>query len=65
MLQKHLIKPPRKSKDIPTVWKGIWKKELISQGIASCRQINCTYKCSSFEEMCKHCTECSFTPKQV
>nr|XP_012134948.1 PREDICTED: uncharacterized protein LOC100879252 isoform X1 [Megachile rotundata] len=63
-LLKNVVKTPNQSKNIPTVWKGIWKKELTSQGTAACRQMNCTYKSTSFEDICKHSTECSFMPKE-
>lgn len=56
---------PELKKKIPTVWKGIWKKEIASQGTTSCKQLGCTYICSSYESICEHYSQCNFTPQEV
>lgn len=65
IFQKSVIKAPAHKKSIPAVWKGIWKKELRSKGTVTCRHIGCTFICSSFEEICKHFSECNFIPQEV
>ncbi|XP_029175162.1 general transcription factor 3C polypeptide 2-like isoform X2 [Nylanderia fulva] len=58
------IQMPELKKKIPGIWKSIWKKEIASQGIASCRQVGCTYTCSSYESICEHYSQCNFTPQE-
>lgn len=64
-LQKSLIKMPEHKRPIPSVWKGMWKKALSSGGTINCRQVGCTYTCSSLEDMCEHVSKCNFTPEEV
>jgi hypothetical protein len=52
-------------KKIPVVWRGLWKKELASKGIISCRQVGCTYTCSSYKNICEHYYQCNFIPQEV
>ncbi|XP_026824168.1 general transcription factor 3C polypeptide 2 isoform X2 [Ooceraea biroi] len=61
---EDVIQMPNGEKKIPVVWKRIWKKELASKGVMSCRQIGCTYTCSSFETICEHFYQCKFTPQE-
>lgn len=56
---------PELKKKIPAVWKGIWRKEIASQGTTSCKQLGCTYTCSSYESICEHYSQCNFTPQEV
>lgn len=56
---------PELKKRVPSVWKAIWKKELELEGVSKCRQIGCNFSCSSYEDMCKHCSQCNFTPQEV
>ncbi|XP_047356622.1 general transcription factor 3C polypeptide 2-like isoform X1 [Vespa velutina] len=58
------VKMPELRKKVPSVWKAIWKKELELEGVSKCRQIGCNFSCSSYEDMCKHCSECNFTPQE-
>lgn len=50
---------------IPNIWKVMWKKELVSKSIASCKQVGCTFTCSSYEAICEHYYQCNFTPQEV
>ncbi|XP_025265210.1 uncharacterized protein LOC105253667 isoform X2 [Camponotus floridanus] len=61
---KNVIQMPELKKKIPTVWKGMWKKEIASQGTTSCKQLGCTYICSSYESICEHYSQCNFTPQE-
>ncbi|XP_015431644.1 PREDICTED: uncharacterized protein LOC107187950 [Dufourea novaeangliae] len=63
-LLKSVIKKPEQKKSIPGVWKGIWKRELNSQGSISCHQVGCKFTTSLFDDMCKHFFTCSFVPKE-
>ncbi|KAG7213536.1 hypothetical protein KM043_002796 [Ampulex compressa] len=63
-LLKNIIKPPELKKKIPPVWKGKWKKELVTKGKTFCRQPGCTYECTSYEDICQHFSECNFTPQK-
>lgn len=56
---------PEFKKKIPAVWKGIWRKEIASQGTTSCKQLGCTYTCASYESICEHYSQCNFTPQEV
>lgn len=56
---------PELKKKIPAVWKGIWRKEIASQGTTSCKQLGCTYICASYESICEHYSQCNFTPQEV
>ncbi|XP_011173508.2 uncharacterized protein LOC105205720 isoform X2 [Solenopsis invicta] len=59
----NVIRTP-KNKKVPNVWKAMWKKELVSKGIVSCKQPGCTFTCSSFETICEHCYQCNFAPQE-
>jgi len=48
-------------KKIPVVWRTLWKKELASKGIAACKQVGCTYTCSSYKNICEHYYQCSIS----
>ncbi|XP_014470419.1 PREDICTED: uncharacterized protein LOC106742201 isoform X2 [Dinoponera quadriceps] len=61
---KNAIQEPELKKKVPPVWKGLWKKELASRGSVSCRQIGCTYMCSSYKSICEHYSQCNFTPQE-
>ncbi|KAL6447210.1 hypothetical protein ACFW04_001477 [Cataglyphis niger] len=61
---KNVIQMPELKKKIPAVWKGIWRKEIASQGTTSCKQLGCTYTCSSYESICEHYSQCNFTPQE-
>jgi len=43
----------------------MWKKELISKGVVSCKQLGCTFTCSSYETICEHYYQCDFIPQEV
>jgi len=43
----------------------MWKKELISKGVISCKQLGCTFTCSSYETICEHYYQCDFIPQEV
>ncbi|KAI4502019.1 hypothetical protein M0802_002701 [Mischocyttarus mexicanus] len=55
---------PELKKKIPSIWKSSWKKELQSNGITQCRQIGCDFSSNSYDDMCKHCSQCNFTPQK-
>ncbi|XP_072757038.1 uncharacterized protein [Anoplolepis gracilipes] len=61
---KNVIQMPELRKKIPAVWKGIWKNEIASQGTTSCKQLGCTYTCSSYESICEHYSQCNFIPQE-
>ncbi|XP_043490476.1 uncharacterized protein LOC122516600 [Polistes fuscatus] len=58
------IQKPKFKKKIPSVWKSLWKKELQSKGITQCRQITCDFTSNSYNDMCKHSSQCNFTPQE-
>ncbi|XP_011146081.1 general transcription factor 3C polypeptide 2 isoform X2 [Harpegnathos saltator] len=61
---KNVVQMPGLQKKIPSVWKNLWKKELASRGIVSCRQMECTYTCSSYESICEHYSHCNFVSQE-
>lgn len=58
-----VVQIPQK-KRIPSAWKVMWKKELDSKGVMSCKQLGCTFTCSSYETIYEHYYQCNFRPKE-
>ncbi|XP_023287962.1 uncharacterized protein LOC105701553 isoform X2 [Orussus abietinus] len=61
---KQFIQKPLLIKRIPGILKALWKKQIIENGVAACRQAGCQFTAPSVEEICKHYSLCNFTPQQ-
>lgn len=61
---KRVINEPKVEKTIPSIRKSMWKKQLTAKGHIKCQELNCTYVCNSYEEMCKHYANCNFVPQK-
>lgn len=60
-----MIQTSSERKIIPSNWKVAWKKELAAKDVASCKQVGCTFTCSSYKSICKHYSQCNFMPQEV